>query len=201
LFTAGTLRRNLALSAGRWPQGTIEWFCVVLLRGHSIGSTDFVDLNFGYAAIAVAHKTIEPYPRVISAEVELANGIAMRYEFIWESDKYLWVKFFGAIDGTDLNNATNGLYNDFRLDSLQGVLWDFSGIDSFDVTDIDAEEIAYTDFAASHYKRNMKAAFITQNPGLAKLTKLYVETMNGLRCPWENRLFDNVEEASRWSFG
>ncbi len=125
----------------------------------------------------------------------------MRYEFIWESDKYLWVKFFGAIDGTDLNNATNGLYNDFRLDSLQGVLWDFSGIDSFDVTDIDAEEIAYTDFAASHYKRNMKAAFITQNPGLAKLTKLYVETMNGLRCPWENRLFDNVEEASRWSFG
>lgn len=145
-------------------------------------------------------QTIKPFPRVISA-VELANGIAMRYEFIWESDKYLWVKFFGAIDGIDVNNATNGLYNDFRLDSLQGVLWDFSGINSFDVTDIDAEEIAYTDFAASHYKRNMKAAFITQNPGLAKLTKLYIETMNGLRCPWENRLFDNVEEARRWSFG
>lgn len=158
-------------------------------------------LNFGYETIAVTHRTIKPYLRVISPEIELANGIAMRYVFTWESDKHLWVKFFGALDGTDLNNATNDLYNDFRLDSLQGVLWDFSGIDSFDVTDIHAEEVAYTDFAASHYKRNMKAAFITQNPGFAKLAKIYIETMDDLRCPWENRLFDNIEDARMWSFG
>ena len=124
--------------------------------------------------------------------------MTLKYRFNWEPDNTLWVEFFGAIDAMDLNNATNAFYNDPRLETTKQVLWDFSAIESFDVSQFDAEEIAYTDQVESQYKKDMKAAFITQDATFAELARKYINTLNSLSCAWQNRLFNRIEDARQW---
>ncbi len=122
----------------------------------------------------------------------------MPYQFTWESDSTLWVKFDGEISFSNLNNATNDFYNDTRSERITAIFWDFSAMTSFNVDKDDASEMAYTDNVASRYLKPMKAAFIATNAKFCALTRHYIEEMQRLESPWTNRLFSSMERARAW---
>lgn len=123
----------------------------------------------------------------------------MPYELVFESTSTLWCRFSGHIDFCDTSKATNEFYGDPRSDQVNAVLWDFSEIASFSVSADEVSEMAASDEVASSYMRRLKSAFITRDPALATLTRHYIQEMVSFGSPWENRLFETVDDARRWA--
>jgi hypothetical protein len=42
------------------------------------------------------------------------------------------------------------------------------------------------------------AAFITQDEGFAELIRHYIEEMERIGSPWNNRLFQTMDQAKKW---
>jgi hypothetical protein len=126
------------------------------------------------------------------------NSHDMSFRFCWESNRSVYVQFSGDISEGDLTSATDTLYHDPRSDLVREVIWDFSGIDNFEISPTQVEVIAASDTAASSYMRSMKAAFVICHPELIELAKNYIATMERLGSPWQNRLFASEEDARRW---
>ena len=122
----------------------------------------------------------------------------MPYELTWESRTAMRCRFFGSVNLTELNRATNDFYNDYRSDHVTQALWDFSSMADFDVGKEGASEIACTDNAASGYMKPMKAAFISSDEAFLELIRHYIEEMDSLGSNWTNQAFSSLEDARAW---
>jgi type IV secretory pathway VirD2 relaxase len=122
----------------------------------------------------------------------------MPYKLIFESPTTMWCQFSGHVDVTDLNNATNDFYNDYRSDHVTKALWDFMAMTHFDVGKEHTSEIAFSDNAASRYMKPMMAAFIVTDEEFSEIAKHYIEEMEKLESYWTNRLFSSLEDARDW---
>lgn len=123
----------------------------------------------------------------------------MAYRTIWESPESVRVEFFGTITYADALNATEGLYNDSRSDNVRYAFWDFSAINDFVVSEVEADEMAAMDHVASQYMKPMKAAFIIRDPKLIELAEQYIAALSDMRCQWSSKLFDNMDDARQWA--
>jgi hypothetical protein len=122
----------------------------------------------------------------------------MPYQINWESPTKIVCQFFGKVDFDELNMATNAFYNDHRSDYVKEAFWDFTEMTSFEVDASEASEMAHTDNAASNYIKRLYAAFITQDEGFAELIRHYIEEMERIGSPWNNRLFQTMDQAKKW---
>jgi hypothetical protein len=123
----------------------------------------------------------------------------MPYKLLFESPTTLYCRFSGRVDFADSIKATNEFYGDPRSDQIRLVFWDFSEILSFTVSEDEVAEMAATDDAASSYMTHLKAAFIVRDPELALLTRHYIREMEQYGTPWDNALFETLDEARRWA--
>ncbi len=122
----------------------------------------------------------------------------MPYQLNWESPTKIVCQFFGKVDFDELNMATNAFYNDHRSDYVKEAFWDFTEMTSFEVDATEASEMAHTDTAASNYIKHLNAAFITQDAIFSELVKHYIEEMERIGSPWNNRLFQTMDQAKKW---
>lgn len=123
----------------------------------------------------------------------------MPYQVTWESPTSIWTKFSGQVPFSEMMQASSDLFDDPRSDGVEHAYWDFSDIDGFTVSEEEVDEIAYIDDAASRHMRQLKAAFVIRDPGLIELAEQYIAQLSALGSPWQNRIFQSMEEARQWT--
>lgn len=123
----------------------------------------------------------------------------MPYRTEWESPTSAYTRFTGKVTYAETVEATEAFYNDPRSDEVDRVYWDFSDIDGFAVSADSVQEMAGSDTAASRYLGPMKAAFVIRDRDLIALAEQYIALMRELGSPWQNRIFQSLDEARRWA--
>jgi len=115
----------------------------------------------------------------------------------WEKDGIYW-QFRGIVDEKEYIDTDAELYNDPRSDHIKYWIWDGTHIEKLAVSEIHAELIAATDWAATENNQTVKGAMITNDKNIRRLMELYIQTSEDFESSWQLQIFASLEEARRW---
>ena len=121
----------------------------------------------------------------------------MPHTTTWEEDGIYW-QFYGVVDAKEYFETDAELYNDPRSDHIKYWIWDGANIEELAISDIHAELIAATDWAATEHNQKVKGAMIVKDAGIQNLMELYIKTSKEFESSWQFKIFDNLEEARQW---
>lgn len=121
----------------------------------------------------------------------------MPHTTTWEEHGIYW-QFHGIVDAEEFFETDAELYDDPRSDQIKYWIWDGANIEKLAVEDIHVELIAASDWAASENLQDVKGAFITKNPDIAKFMAVYIGISKEFESPWKSRIFENIETARQW---
>lgn len=91
--------------------------------------------------------------------------------------------FSGTITGKEVLISNINIQCDQRFNDIDYVLNDFTGIESYSVSNFHVSEISAMDNAAAHKNNNLKIIIIATDEGFLKFVELYLGQM-------EDSLFD-----------
>ena len=122
----------------------------------------------------------------------------MSYQIIWKS-KGIHISFKGSFTSADHTQTSNVLYSDPRIDHIQYIIRDLSGISEASVEMDDLTLPAAIDRGASHYLNTLKVALVATNEQTRNVCQMYIELSKRFHTHWHFQLFSSVGEAQRWA--
>ncbi|MCW3807571.1 hypothetical protein [Plebeiibacterium marinum] len=119
----------------------------------------------------------------------------MSFNVEWRGANII-VKFSGLVSYQEINEADGIIYGNKHFDQMQYQVFDFSGIDGFNVNELEMKMIGTLDKASSHWNNSVKVAVITDDPKIVELTRVYEGVMDD--SDWETKIFKSMEDALKW---
>ena len=119
----------------------------------------------------------------------------MPYSTPWEESGVLWT-FRGKVTGEEMLKANQEIYDDPRFQHLTYQIVDLTGVEFFDVTEDDMALIAVNDRVAARSKPGVRVAVAAADELIKDLSAFYDAVMVG--SPWQQRIFDSMNEAREW---
>ena len=121
----------------------------------------------------------------------------MSYQLAWEKNG-VHSSFEGILSPEIHREALNALFGDARVDGIDYIIGDFSGVNSNLLNEKDIEyPLAMTSGAASYLKQ-LKVALVSEDEVINALCLRYIELSEHLNIGWKVRLFDDLESARSW---
>lgn len=122
----------------------------------------------------------------------------MPYQITWWEKGIHW-QFYGDVTAQEISEANEEFYRDPRSDSAE-----FQIIDAIEVTHVEWEEkkikeIAAHDKGASHLIKDLKVAYISDDPEIVSKLEKYIEISEKLNSSWKFRGFKDLETAREWA--
>lgn len=100
----------------------------------------------------------------------------MPYKNEWKK-KGLHRTFTGDITGKEVLIANLNIQGDSRFDEIDYVLNDFTGIDSFSISDSHVTEVSTMDNIAAQTNDRLKIIIVANDEGFLKFVDMYMEPM------------------------
>lgn len=116
----------------------------------------------------------------------------MPYTNNWET-KGLHRTFTGTITGREVLGSNLSLQGDSRFDEIRYILNDFTGIDGFDISDLQVAEVSAIDNVAAKANDRLKVIIVANDPGFLKFVDMYLAHMEN--SPFEIIVFHDMESA------
>ena len=120
----------------------------------------------------------------------------MPYRIEWEKSG-IHTTWTGLVSSKAVLAFQREIQEDDRFDRLRYSLHDFAGCTAVSAATEEMEEVAYKDLAgASSNKYPIKIAFITANPEVIDLIRLYTQTG---ASPYPTKIFTDLASARAWA--
>lgn len=119
----------------------------------------------------------------------------MAYKIEWGNNN-VHIKYSGDININDLFKVGGLISSDLRYESLSFVISDFLDVKSLIFSELDIKNISTRDAIPSILNPNIKLSVVSNNDNIQEMVMKYIELMKVNE--WEIKLFDNLEESSKW---
>ena len=119
----------------------------------------------------------------------------MNYVYEWIDDNP-HVIFFGDINFTLINEATERLYGDPRLDNMKYIICNFDKVEKFSLDPEELKIIMVLDRYIYPYNQHLKIAGITKDQKIREMVLKYIEAMKDLK--WKLKIFSSLDDAMAW---
>jgi len=121
----------------------------------------------------------------------------MNYTIQWDPDGTL-VTFKGAVEIDDIMHANSLINSDERYYSHAYSIWDLSDCDLTSIHAKDLNKPVAMDFGASLQLNPFKQAIVVNDSYSLAMSQLYIEKCLAIGLPWQFKIFDNVDDATKW---
>jgi hypothetical protein len=119
----------------------------------------------------------------------------MPYEETWEEKGLVW-KFFGDVTGDEILRALLKRNMDCRFRRMQYMIFDFTSMDGYDVSEGDALKAAEYDAELHGLAPGLRIAIVATRGEVFEMTKLY--SKNTTETSWEVKIFPELQLAKNW---
>jgi len=120
----------------------------------------------------------------------------MSYRHMWIGNDIVF-SFKGEITFSDLDQANSEIYRDSRFDLMNYALFDFTGVQSFDLNEVEVEIISALDQSIARWNMNLRIALIGNDQNnVEEMIFRYIKMMEN--NPWDIEHFDHPEPAINW---
>lgn len=118
------------------------------------------------------------------------------YLISWRSG-YVLCRMFGEVELLDVVNSNDDLTSDERFDDIKGMIFDFSSVDSLQLTDMDIRIVAAMGKAAPNYnRRRLRVGYIAVSEDVTRKIKLAIDRY--FHREWDRQIFDDYNSALEW---
>lgn len=119
----------------------------------------------------------------------------MSYELEWfESD--VIVSFTGDTDFDEIIEASNFIIGSPKFDNMAYAIYNYSGIDKFNLVNDDIIVLAALNKKASLWNPRIRLAFVGKEEYLYNMLKYYISLMDDVE--WNIRVFEDLEKSLKW---
>ncbi len=119
----------------------------------------------------------------------------MPIEETWEEKGLHW-KFFGDVSGDEIIRALLKRNMDCRFRRMQYMIFDFTSIEGYDLSDEDALKAAEYDSELHGLAPGLRIAIVATRDDIDKATNLY--NQNTLDTSWKVKSFNESQAARDW---
>jgi hypothetical protein len=119
----------------------------------------------------------------------------MSHELSWSGNEVI-ISFEGLVDFHEITEADDKIYGDPRFEKQKYQIWDFSRIESFNLSSVEARVIGGIDSRTSLWNDDIKLAVVSRDKHVIRMTREYEESMKDTN--WQIRMFDTFHEAYAW---
>ena len=98
----------------------------------------------------------------------------------------------------ELEEGNNEFYSNPRSDYVKYQIWDTTGAEKIIVSDPEIEFFAAVDLAASYSIRNIKVAFVGNDPKIRSQMETFIKHSIELGSTWIMKMFSDIEHAREW---
>lgn len=120
---------------------------------------------------------------------------SMAYKMQWHQHG-VYVKYNQIVTSDEIREVDDKMYSDQKYSNLRYQIIDFLDVKETTITDDDVAVIAGYEIGSTIYNREMKIAFVADNPLFIKFIYLYMDKLKA--TSWIIKLFDNLADAENW---
>lgn len=119
----------------------------------------------------------------------------MAHRIEWR-EKGVYVKYEQHVELSEIREVDDTMYKDFRYQNIQYQIVDFIDVQETAMKKEDVNIIAGYEIGATMNNKEMKVAFVANNPFFIELIHLYIERLTGMG--WTFQLFEMLDDAEKW---
>ena len=119
----------------------------------------------------------------------------MAYQMQWHQQG-VYVKYNQIVTPDEIREVDDKMYSDQKYANLRYQVIDFLDVKETTITDDDVAVISGYEIGATIYNREMKVAFVVNNPVFIELINGYIDKLEA--TSWIIKLFDNLADAENW---
>ena len=119
----------------------------------------------------------------------------MNYVFEWIDDNP-HVAFFGNVDYALINEATERIYGDQRLDNMKYLICNLENVESLSLDPVEMKIISVLDRYIYPYNQHLKIAGVVKDQKIREMILKYMEDMKDLN--WKIKIFSSFNDALAW---
>ena len=119
----------------------------------------------------------------------------MKYVFEWMDDNP-HVIFFGDIDFASINEATERIYGDPRLDNMKYIICNLDYVVKLSLNAEELKIISVLDRYIYPYNQHLKIAGVSKDQKIREMVLKYIESMKDLK--WKLKIFSSFDDALAW---
>ena len=119
----------------------------------------------------------------------------MSHELSWSGNEVI-ITFDGIVDFHEMSEVDDEIYGDPRFEKQKYQIWDFSKVEEFKISPVEARVIGGLDRTTSQWNNDIKLACVSRDQHIIDMTMEYGEEMKDTN--WQIRMFDTFHEAYSW---
>jgi hypothetical protein len=176
-----------------WPFGLKSGIIFAAIGG--LHSFALYTLNFTLLDTPPGTCIIDPCKWEMSVDVLISRRITMSCSTEWKKKGVCWA-LTGIVTGREMHLVNRNISQDRRFHRISYQVLDFTGADSFDITEKDVKDQAFQDLLAARSNPDIKLAIVAPQDLMHKLGEIYAEYAEP--STWESRIFDTLKDANQW---
>ena len=119
----------------------------------------------------------------------------MSYTISWTETGVIWT-YTGLLTGSEIIESNDAIYGDARFDDLRYQIVDMSGVDSFQVSELEMRQMAHLDKAAARTNPHIRIAVVAPAGPAREVAEAYAK--HSTDAIWKSETFNRMEEAQDW---
>ena len=119
----------------------------------------------------------------------------MPYKYEWTDDSFI-ARFSGELNLKEIRECDDINDGSQYFDDLSYSIWDFTEIETVNLTEYDVRIIASIDHVSSRTNPRLKVLLIINKDALKPLAEFYKRSVKDL--PWEIHIFETYEQVIEW---
>ena len=116
---------------------------------------------------------------------------------IWEQNGVFW-ESHGKVERQEIEVLNHEFYTDIRSYDAKYQIFDLSHAEDLVLTKQDITYFAALDKGASQSIKNIKLAFVTDNPNFRESIQVYINLSSKIDTNWTIEIFENINQAREW---